>query len=69
MVNSDEFFSKNKGKNGFCDEPVLWLTVRDKSQQLTDGSVRVAMFSIQDWHKYNENTTGLCSSDTFQLKP
>ena len=68
VLNADEFFSKNKGKNGFCDEPVRWLTVLDKSKQLLEGTILVAMFNIQDWHKYTENSTGLCSIDSFQLK-
>jgi hypothetical protein len=68
VLNADEFFSQNKGKNGFCDEPVRWLTVMDMSDQLGDGAVRIGMLSIDDWRKYKPDVLGACSADTFTLK-
>jgi len=68
ILNADAFFSQNKGKNGFCDEPVRWLTVMDMSDQLGDGAVRIGMLSIDDWRKYSPDALGACSADTFTLK-
>lgn len=68
VLNADAFFSQNKGKNGFCDEPVRWLTVMDMSNQLGDGAVRVGMLSIDDWRRYRPDALGACSADTFTLK-
>lgn len=68
VLNADEFFSLNKGKNGFCDEPVRWVTIKDSSKVLGDGMVRVGMLSIGDWHKYSPTSLGACSADTFKLK-
>lgn len=68
VLNADTFFSENKGKNGFCDEPVRWLTVMDMSNQLGEGAVRIGMLSIDDWRKYKPDALGACSADTFTLK-
>jgi len=68
VLNADAFFSQNKGKNGFCDEPVLWLTVKDISSQIGSGAVRIGMLSIDDWRKYKADSSGACSADTFTLK-
>lgn len=67
VLNADEFFLQNKGKNGFCDEPVRWLTVKNISDQLGDGAVRIGMLSIDDWRKYKPDALGACSADTFTL--
>jgi hypothetical protein len=64
VLNADEFFSLNKGKNGFCDKPVRWVTIRDSG----GGTVRVGMLSIDDWHKFNLNSLDACSADSFGLK-
>ncbi|MDX0312563.1 hypothetical protein GOC54_15970 [Sinorhizobium meliloti] len=68
VLNADAFFSQNEGKNGFCDEPVRWLTVMDMSHQLGDGAVRIGMLSIDDWRKYTPDVLGACSADTFTLE-
>jgi hypothetical protein len=68
VLNADEFFSLNKGKNGFCDKLVRWVTIKDSSDTLGEGTIRVGMLSIDDWHKYNPNSLGACSADSFQLK-
>lgn len=68
VLNADAFFLQNKGKNGFCDEPVRWLTVKNISDQLGDGAVRIGMLSIDDWRKYKPDALGACSADTFTLK-
>ncbi len=68
VLNADTFFSLNKGKNGFCDQPVRWVTVKDSSDTLGAGAIRVGMLSIKDWHKYNPNSLGACSADSFALK-
>ncbi|MFT0860414.1 hypothetical protein [Ancylobacter sp. G4_0304] len=68
VLNADAFFSQNKDKNGFCDEPVRWLTVMDVSNQLGAGAVRIGMLSIDDWRKYRPDALGACSADTFTLK-
>lgn len=68
VLNADTFFLENKGKNGFCDEPVRWLTVIDMSNQLGEGAVRIGMLSIDDWRKYKPDALGACSADTFTLK-
>lgn len=68
VLNADAFFSLNKGKNGFCDKPVKWVTVRDSSDTLGKGAIRVGMLSIDDWQKYDPNLLGACSADSFTLK-
>ncbi|KJF73573.1 hypothetical protein [Agrobacterium arsenijevicii] len=68
VLNADAFFAQNKGKNGFCDKPVKWVTVKDSSDTLGEGAIRVGMLSIDDWHKYNPNSLGACSADSFALK-
>lgn len=68
VLNADQFFSLNKGKNGFCDKPVKWITVKDLSDTLGEGTIRVGMLSVDDWHKYNPNSLGACSADSFTLK-
>lgn len=68
VLNADAFFSQNKGKNGFCDEPVRWLTVMDMSNQLGNGAVRIGMLSIDDWRKYKPDALGACSADTFTVE-
>ncbi|MBA8879249.1 hypothetical protein [Phyllobacterium myrsinacearum] len=68
VLNADEFFSLNKGKNGFCDKPVRWVTIKDSSDSIGEGTVRVGMLSINDWHKYNPNSLDACSADSFKLK-
>lgn len=68
VLNADDFFKLNKGKNGFCDKPVKWVTIKDSSDILGEGAIRVGMLSIADWHKYDPNSLGACSADSFQLK-
>lgn len=68
VLNADKFFKLNKGKNGFCDKPVKWVTIKDSSDILGEGAIRVGMLSIDDWHKYDPNSLGACSADSFQLK-
>ncbi|PVX85640.1 hypothetical protein [Paraburkholderia unamae] len=68
VLNADAFFSQNKGRNGFCDEPVRWLTVMDMGNQFGGGAVRIGMLSIGDWRKYTPDALGACSADTFTLK-
>ncbi|WP_180898704.1 hypothetical protein [Martelella soudanensis] len=67
VLNADTFFSQNKKKNGFCDQPVRWLTVKDISGQIGDGAVRIGMLSIDDWRKYKPDALGACSADTYTL--
>lgn len=67
VLNADEFFSLNKG-SGLCDKPIRWVTIRDSSDTIGEGTVRVGMLSIDDWHKYNPNSLGACSADSFKLK-
>ncbi|CAN7574741.1 hypothetical protein [Brucella pseudogrignonensis] len=68
VLNADQFFTQNKAKNGFCDEPVRWITVKDISSQLGEGTIRVGMLTIDDWRKYKPDSLGACSADTFTLK-
>ncbi|WP_122282577.1 hypothetical protein [Pseudomonas syringae group genomosp. 3] len=68
VLNADEFFSLNKGKNGFCDKPVRWVTIRNLNDSLGEGAIRVGMLSIDDWRTYNANSLGACSADSFTLK-
>ena len=67
VLNADEFFSLNKGSD-LCDKPIRWVTIRDSSDAIGEGTVRVGMLSIDDWHKYNPNSLGACSADSFKLK-
>ncbi|WLS10597.1 hypothetical protein Q9314_25290 (plasmid) [Shinella sumterensis] len=64
VMNADAFFKSNKGKNGFCDEPVRWLTIGESAV----GGIRVGMLSSVDWKKYSPTSTEGCSADTFMLK-
>lgn len=68
VLNADKFFSLNKGKNGFCDKPVRWITIKNSENTLGEGTIRLGMLSIDDWRKYNPNALGACSADSFQLK-
>ncbi|POY81532.1 hypothetical protein BKM09_024555 [Pseudomonas amygdali pv. morsprunorum] len=68
VLNADEFFSLNKGKNGFCDKPVRWVTIKDISDVLGEGAIRIGMLSTADWHSYNSNSYDGCSADSFTLK-
>lgn len=67
VLNADEFFSLNKGSD-LCDKPIRWVTIRDSSDAIGEGTVRVGMLSIDDWHKYSPNSLGACSADSFKLK-
>ncbi|MDI6029389.1 hypothetical protein QBK99_24855 [Corticibacterium sp. UT-5YL-CI-8] len=68
VLNADEFFAKNKGKNGFCDQPVRWLTILDISKSVGPDAVRIGMLTIDDWRQYTSTSLGGCSSDTFKLQ-
>ncbi|OCJ02466.1 hypothetical protein A6U85_30310 [Agrobacterium sp. 13-626] len=64
VMNADAFFKSNKGKNGFCDEPVKWVTIGD----LSVGGIRIGMLSSVDWKKYTSTSTEGCSADSFALQ-
>ncbi|WP_198379081.1 hypothetical protein [Burkholderia ubonensis] len=68
VLNSNEFFSLNKGKKGFCDKPVRWITIKDLSDDFHEGTIRVGMLATDDWRKYNPNSFDACSADSFTLE-
>ncbi|KYQ96981.1 hypothetical protein AWY96_00090 [Serratia plymuthica] len=68
VLNADEFFSLNKGNNGFCDKPVRWITIKSLSDSIGERSIRIGMLNIDDWHKFNANSPDACSADTFTLE-
>lgn len=68
VLNADEFFSLNKSTQRFCDQPVKWVTIKDTSALLGDGTVRIGMLTVDDWHKYSPTSLGACSADTYKLK-
>lgn len=63
VVNADTFFKSNKGKNGFCNEPIRWVTI-----STNDAGIRVGMLTSIDWKKYTLSSVGGCSADTFALE-
>ncbi|MBM3549746.1 MAG: hypothetical protein FJX54_22635 [Alphaproteobacteria bacterium] len=63
VTNPEPYFELNKGKNGFCGEPVRWIGVR----KLGGDEVRVTFFTIADYRAYNPNSHGLCSGDSYTL--
>lgn len=67
VLNADDFFRHNKGKNGFCDEPVRWLTIMNIGTNPGDGMIRIGMLSNRDWRDYKSSSLGACSADTFEL--
>ena len=64
VLNADEFFKTNAGKNGFCGEPVRWLGVRS----IGKGEIRVTFLTLDDFRAYRSDGPGLCSGDSYALK-
>lgn len=68
VLNPDAFFAPNRGKNGFCGQPVRWVTVRALPGSPEDGRIRLGLLTIADWKAYDPSKPGACSADSFALR-
>jgi len=62
VTNAKEYFVHNKGKNGFCDSPPLWLAVKQDHE-----AIEVALLTVADWRKYDPSKPGVCSIGRYAL--
>lgn len=63
VKNAAVYFQGNKGKNGFCNEPVRWLGIRP----MGEGQVRVTFWTMADYRSYAPGGGELCSGDSYVL--
>jgi hypothetical protein len=64
VINAEEFFKLNQGRNGFCDAPIRWVGVRDLGRE----RIRISFLTIPDFRDYRPTEPGLCAADSYGLK-
>jgi len=74
VTNAEEFWARNKGKNGFCTRPVEWVGVTPMSSE----QVRISFFEMGGpkglldegvgFLADEKGGLGLCSADSFAPK-
>ena len=62
--NPDQFFQLNKGRNGFCHEPIRWFGIVPLG---SNSIVRIFFYTISDYREYRPDSLGLCSADSYQI--
>ncbi len=63
VTNAKAYFVLNKGKNGFCDSPPLWLAVQQDHE-----AIELTLLTIADWRKYDPHGLGICSIGRYTLR-
>lgn len=71
VANARKYFTKNKGRNAFCDQPPKWLAVRAKPTETSpaDSEIWLAMLTLDDWAAYRPDTQGYCGGGMFTPAP
>jgi len=67
VLNAEEFFERNRGKNGFCSGPVNWFVTYEVSDTHLRRVIRVLLFEGDDLYSYR-NGRDLCSEDSYILR-
>jgi hypothetical protein len=67
VLNPEEFFERNRGKNGFCSAPVKWFVTYKILDPYLHRVVRVLLFEGDDLYRYR-NGSDLCSEDSYVLR-
>lgn len=68
VLNPDEYFKLNRGKNGFCDQPIRWMTIRTWGDKGDNAArLRIGLLTVADWKTYNPSGFGGCGGASYEL--
>jgi hypothetical protein len=64
VLNADDFFQRNQGKNRFCLAPIRWLIIHELRNRYLPGALTVFLFEGRDIYSY-KRASELCDEAAY----
>jgi hypothetical protein len=66
VTNAKRFFSRNREREAFCDEPPRWLLVNSRNgAPAWSDEIWVAVLTLENWAAYTPEQTGYCAGGMY----
>ena len=66
VKNSDRYFKQNEGRNGWCNEPPMWVVVNsDTGAPSWSSEIFVGLLTVKEWSKFTPAESGFCGGGNY----